>query len=91
MPTMLHTGQLEMYHGRPRPPLPEVLHTDGRGRPSYEMSQFSPREYKFSASSASSTLNFGVPPSRGGRGSGPSLGVDEALAVESPRDPSVTR
>ena len=44
MPIRLHAGRIESYDGRPRPSLCEVLHTDGRGRPSYEMSQFSPRE-----------------------------------------------
>ncbi len=41
---ILHTGEIEAYDGRPRPSLPGIFHTDGRGRPSYEISHFSPRE-----------------------------------------------
>ena len=41
---IFRAGQIEAYDGCPRPSLSEVFHTDGRGRPSYEMSQFSTRK-----------------------------------------------
>ncbi len=34
---MRRTGQIKAYDGRPRPALLEAFHTDGRGRPSYDM------------------------------------------------------
>ncbi len=41
---MFDAGQHEAYDGLPSLSLFEVFHTDGRGRPSYEMSPSTPRQ-----------------------------------------------
>ena len=41
---IIHAGRVETYDGRPRPSLFAAFLTDGRGRSSYELSRFSPKE-----------------------------------------------